>query len=270
MDNMDISEHTMVKAIKANLFEYYDYLGRSPKAELIESRELKLLITGIPHPFLNNVLRTQLMSSNVDARIEEVLGYFHSKGIPDFSWWVEPDSQPPDLNRHLISHGLAFEDDEPGMACNLFKMNEGVTTSPELTIEYVQDPATLKQWVQVAISGFGFPENLAQPCFNLFTSLGFDLPLRLYIGFLNRVPVVCSQLFLGAGVAGIYWVATVPEARRQGLGAAITLAPLREARDMGYTLGILHSSEMGYRVYQGIGFQKLCKMNHFVARADSK
>jgi predicted acetyltransferase len=75
--------------------------------------------------------------------------------------------------------------------------------------------------------------------------------------------------FQGAGVAGIYWVATVPEARQRGLGTAITLVPLLEARDMGYTTGILHASEMGYGVYQRIGFQELCMMNHFMATADS-
>jgi GNAT superfamily N-acetyltransferase len=266
---MNISVQTMVTAIKANLFEYYDYLGRSPQAELRESPELKWLITGISHPFLNHVLRTRLTSSNVDAKIGKTLEYFHSKGITEFSWWIEPDSQPPDLDKHLLSHGLIFTDDEPGMACDLFKMNEVVTTSPAFTIECVRDSAMLRQWVQVAIGGFGLPETCNGTCFNLFADLGFDLPLRNYVGFLNGVPVVCSQLFLGAGVAGIYWVATVPEARQRGLGTAITLAPLLEARDMGYTLGILHPSKIGYGVYQRIGFQELCTMDHFMTTADS-
>lgn len=267
---MDISEQAMIKAIKANLREYYDYLGRSPQAEFFESPELRWLITGIPHPFLNHVLHTRLTSSNVDARIRETLEYFRSKGIPKFSWWVEPDSQPPDLNKHLLAHGLTFTDDEPGMACDLFKINEVAPSSPTFTIECVRDLEMLRHWVRAALDGFGLPENMVEPCFDLFAGLGFDLPLRSYVGFMDGKPVVTSQLFLGAGVAGIYWVATVPEARQRGLGTAITLAPLREARDMGYKLGILHPSEMGYSVYRRIGFQEFCKMNHFMATADSK
>jgi len=265
---MDISEQTMVTAIRANLFEYFDYLGRSPQAELSKDPELKWLITGIPHPFLNHVLRTRLTSNNVDTRIEETLEYFHSKGITEFSWWVGSDSHPSDFGEHLLVHSFIHSEGSPGMACNLSLLNEA-TTPNEFTLKPVRDPAMLSQWVRVAIDGFGLPEIFTADCLKLFEGLGYDLPLRNYIGFLNGKPVASSQLFLGAGAAGIYWVSTIPEARQRGFGAAVTLAPLREARDMGYTIGILHASEMGYRVYQRIGFQELCKMNHFMATADS-
>ena len=55
----DLTTAALAAAIKANLFEYYRYLGRSPQAEFYDSPELTWLLTGIPHPFLNNVLRTQ-------------------------------------------------------------------------------------------------------------------------------------------------------------------------------------------------------------------
>jgi ribosomal protein S18 acetylase RimI-like enzyme len=55
-------------------------------------------------------------------------------------------------------------------------------------------------------------------------------------------------------VASVYAVATVPAARGKGIGAAITLKPLLEAREMGYRYAVLFSSEMGVRVYERIGF----------------
>jgi hypothetical protein len=35
---------------------------------------------------------------------------------------------------------------------------------------------------------------------------------------------------------------------------------LSEARDLGYNVGVLGSSEMGYSVYRGLGFEEYCRI----------
>jgi ribosomal protein S18 acetylase RimI-like enzyme len=64
-------------------------------------------------------------------------------------------------------------------------------------------------------------------------------------------------------VAGIYSVATLPDWRGRGLGAAVSLAPLLDARREGYKVGVLQSSEMGYKVYQRLGFREVCRISHY-------
>ena len=180
------------------------------------------------------------------------------------SWWVESDSRPVDLGRTLTTHGLTYDEGGPGMAADLLALNEELTLLSDLTIEPVIDTETLKQWAYASMIGFGLPEPSVDIWFNVFAGLGFELPLRNYVGILNGEPVATSNLFLGAGVAGIYVVATIAGVRRQGIGAAMTLAPLREARALGYRIGILHSSPMGLGVYRQLGFEEYCKMSCYI------
>ncbi len=265
----DLSTPALVGAIKANLFEYYRYLGRSPQAELYDGPRLTWLLTGILHPFLNGVLRTQLGPDDVGESIEATLAHFQSRGMTKLSWWTEPGTQPADLGEHLLAHGLTYTDGGPGMAVDLLALNEDVTAPSDLAIRRVGDIKTLKRWVHASATGFGLPDTSEGPCVDLFAGLGFELPLRNYVGLLKGEPVAAAQLFLGAGVAGIYWVSTVPEARRQGIGTALTLAPLREARAMGYRIGILHSGPLGLGVYSRLGFQEYCRMSHYFWAGES-
>ena len=90
-----------------------------------------------------------------------------------------------------------------------------------------------------------------------------------YLGLLDGAPVATASLFIGAGVAGIMYVSTLPAARRRGIGAAVTLAAMLDARDLGYRIGVLQSSNQGYPVYRRLGFVEVCKIEHFSGRVSS-
>jgi GNAT superfamily N-acetyltransferase len=259
----DLSTQALVKAIKHNRFEWYGYFGRSPETEFYESPHLTWLLTQIPNPLLNTVTHTHLNREKADEIIEGTLAHFKSENVTRFTWWVEPDSQPTDLGERLLAHGFTYEQGPPGMAVDMATLNESIQAPPDLSIEHVGDAGILKQWVSILSSGFELPDGIQGKVFDLLAGLGFDLPSRKYLGFLNGEPVSIAELFLGAGVAGIYSVATLPEARRQGIGAVMTLAPLLEARALGYRIGILHASKMGLGVYRRLGFQEYCKMSYY-------
>jgi len=92
---------------------------------------------------------------------------------------------------------------------------------------------------------------------------------QTYIGWLDGKPVATSLLQLGGGVAGIFSVTTIPEARRKGIGAQVTLYPLLQARDRGYKVGVIESSEMGFDVYQSLGFNEYCRICSYVWRSNA-
>jgi len=260
----DLSAPAMVTAIETSLFEFFTLFRFWPGAEMHDDPDMLWTITDIPFSLFNSVLRAQLAPNNLDAAIEAAIHRSRSMNVP-MLWWVGPATRPVDLGTHLERHGFSRDEDETGMAVDLLKLNEGLTTPPGLEIEPVNDLPTLKQWCHVFSAGFEIPEPYGQAFFDLFASLGFGAgsPIKSFLGRLNGEPVAISMLFLRAGVAGIYCVTTLPAARRLGVGAAMTLFPLLEARRQGYRAGILQASAMGASVYRRLGFQEYCKIREY-------
>ncbi len=161
------------------------------------------------------------------------------------------------------------------MAVDLLALNEDLQSPPGLTIDQVGDAETLKRFCYVAFSMFEWPGFAIDALLDYYVSvgLGAQSPRRYYMGWLKGEPVATSNLVLGAGVAGIYGVATIPDARRQGIGTAMTLTALREARALGYRVGVLFTGEKGtppFRVYHRIGFREYCRLGHYVWTSETE
>lgn len=260
----DLVGPAVVEAIEANPADFFAYLGQMPQADVYNGPDMMRMITGIPYPLCNTVIRARLPGEGLDERIDETLLHFKARQLP-MLWWIGPTTSPSDLGERLVARGLVPAGSPVGMAADLEKLKDDLPTPPGMTIEKVLDTETLKQFGDILSTTFEFPEFVTEGFLDIFSSLGLgaDQPLQNYVGFLDGELVGASSLFMGAGVAGIYNVGTVPEARGKGIGAAMTLAPLLEARARGYKIAILHASDLGYNVYRRLGFQEYCKMHIF-------
>jgi ribosomal protein S18 acetylase RimI-like enzyme len=253
-----------VEAIEDGVFRFWSHLGRSPQLGLYDGPDMIRFTSDVASPFCNNILRADLSPDDIDATIETALAPFKSRRVP-VRWWITPSTRPANLSKYLEAHGLTLMADVAGMAVDLAALNETLREPSGLTIEQVSDVKTLAEWVPVSTSSFGFPESVGTLFFDVLSSLGFELPWRHYIGRLMGTPVACSSFLLGeGGVAGIYFVGTVPEARGKGIGAALTLAPLLDARAMGYRIGVLGASQMGLPVYRRLGFREYCRFGIYI------
>jgi hypothetical protein len=262
----DLSDEEEVKnAIKENWKNYHYCLGRSPSVELSIGRYLTWLITNVPDHFMNLVVCTNLPSEGADELIAGALAHFRSWNIRKLSWLAEEGVPATEIKKHLAAHGLTFDETfAVEMGADLTAVPEDLPSPRALEIIPVEDAKTLRNWIHVASIGFKVPEEFEKTWHDFFVEAVFDPRFRTYLALLNGQPVGTSQLFLSAGVAGIYNVTCLPEARGQGIGTAITLAPLRDARIMDYRIGILQASERGYGVYRRLGFQDFGKLSVFL------
>jgi GNAT superfamily N-acetyltransferase len=254
------------EAIEANFNEEMAHLGYGlQQGELHKTPELLWIYTGSRGP--NAVLYSRFASEDpayIDARIHEMLAFFKTRNL-DFSWTTGPSTRPTDLPLSLESHGFVYSDITTGMAIDLQALNEHVFIHPDLVITEIDDLETLKILRSIEISGFGASEMAAQNYYESYARTGFGngTPWHHYIGWLHGEPVTIASLLFHAGVAGIYGIATVPQSRRQGAAAAITLHALHEARRRGYRIAVLSPTEMSYALYRRIGFQEYCKLIHY-------
>jgi GNAT superfamily N-acetyltransferase len=259
----ELAEKKSVKsAIKANWEAYHYCLAQSPNVELSIGRYLTWLLTDLPDHFMNMVVCSQLPSEGADKLIESALARFRSMNIRKLSWLAYEGVSPTEMSKCLLAHGLTFRESfATEMAVDLALLPDAPPAHPDLRIVRVVDECTLRQWIHVASIGFGISEKFEKVWFDFFVDAILDSRFQTYLALLDGKPVGTSQLFLSEGVAGIYNVTCIPEARGQGIGSAITLAPLHKARQMGCRMGILQASQKGYNVYRRLGFQDYGKLS---------
>ena len=256
-------------AIKANWEAYHYCLARSPNVELSVGPYLTWLMTNLPDHFMNLVVCRQLPPEGVDDLIESTLIHFRFMNIRRLSWLTDETVLSAEIDKALLAHGLTSRDAfATEMAVDCSFLPDSLPARPSLRIVPVDGEHVLKQWIHVASIGFRIEESFEKVWFDFFADIILDTRFQTYLALLDGEPVATSQLFLSEGVAGIYNVSCIPDARGQGIGSAITLAPLLEARQMGYRIGILQASKDGYNVYRRLGFQDYGKLSVYLWEND--
>lgn len=262
---VDFSSPALARAVRLNLLNFFRYLGRAPQTEFRDEDGLARWRTPVAYSWFNGGMTGRQARTGDHRAIGEIVSAFRADGVSDFTFWLAPEIPGEAWAANLQAHGFRRTEGPPGMALELGALRAAAL--PGLRIVPVTDADRLREWTTTFVAGYELPPDWEPPLFELLGGIGLGLPVRHYLGYLDDKPVATSSLFLSAGVAGIQFVSTLREARGKGLGAALTLAPLLEARAMGYRVGVLQSSELGYPVYRRMGFQQVCEVEHFYWKA---
>ncbi|HXI46722.1 MAG TPA: GNAT family N-acetyltransferase [Candidatus Acidoferrales bacterium] len=218
-------------------------------------------VGGVMDPYTNTVVSARFDPATADRRIAEIVAAYDALPAP-FLWWRAPFHTPADLGERLEQAHVYAIGEAPAMTLDLGELGPPPGAAAGLEIRGVADEAGLRAYL--AVIDAEPPPDGAPPMFppekverivsHLVPRLAAEpAPLRV-VGWLDGRPVGTARLSLAGGVAGIYSVATLPEARGRGIGAALTHACLATGRELGYRIATLQSSDMGFNIYRRLGF----------------
>lgn len=140
--------------------------------------------------------------------------------------------------------------------------------SPELDIVAVHDEATVLDFETTFVEAYPVPEMHPFEPGRIVSTSALGGPLHLWIGYVDGKPVTTAIAYIGFDVVGVYWIATLPEARGRGYGTAMTDIAARVQPDLP---AVLQASEFGKPIYERMGFTNIedaCRM-WFMAKIES-
>jgi ribosomal protein S18 acetylase RimI-like enzyme len=255
-------------AIEENVAERVRFFSRSAEVRSEVDPQVVWASTGIPYPnpILNLVLCKRFSPSEIHAQVHQVQELAQQPGAPLY-WTLNPDMTPADLVEELKAHEWTFVENVWGMAMDLSLLPESAPAMPPgLEIGRVSSLQASHHFIRVVANQSVPSPDIQRRWLEFEIGLGFDdsLPWQRYLGCQDGQPVATAAMFFGRRSAGLYHVATLPEARGRGIGSAITYAALKEGVSRGYRLAVLIATPMGINIYRKLGFQTYSTLDLFV------
>ncbi len=253
--------------LESNLWAMNRDFARIPGATVHDDANLLWYAVPATNSWLNGASRCNL-GEDVDAVVGELVEIWRRGGTA-VMWHQTPSSQSPGLAAALEGHGFKPRA-VPGMALNLDAKLED--PPPDLAIEAVTDRAGVEEWGNTFDRALGVePRGERHPWLNAFTALYLDeaSPGRLFVGRVEGTAVATSLAFVGGGAVGIYGVGTVPAFRGRGYGGALTVRCLEWGRSRDATVAVLESTDLGFPVYERLGFRTVFPTTSWVRPVDA-
>ncbi len=235
-------------AIAAHMSTVFDEVTRSEKVNAND--RWWRVITHDPHPFANFAI----VHDHGDAQaVTQALEPLSQLDLP--AGVVFPTVDDDEAAEAAAALGFTLIEKMPAMAMSL----EGWTcpSCPEgYTMRAVDMTHEAATWHQAMAEGYGVPLQVASMFGLSGLETGSDAVEARYFGvFKDDRMMATSVACMDGELGGVYCVATLAEARKQGLGEAITGLAAQAIQDAGYPMAILQASEMGTSMYTSMGFQ---------------
>jgi ribosomal protein S18 acetylase RimI-like enzyme len=207
-----------------------------------------------PHPVISNGAFRR--DDGVDAgelvsRAKEFFGA-RERG---FSIWVRGgQAEDRDLAAAAEAAGFQLVYEMPEMT--LGRKLEPPELPPGTELRKLTAIEQVTDFWQVATSSYssiGFPPEVLAGYTNHAGLLAENVVA--FTALLDGEPAGIAMTIVSHGVAGIYWVGSLEQARGKGLGRAVTVAATNAGFDLGADVASLQASPMGKPIYLELGYE---------------
>lgn len=258
------SKEEVIHQIEMNLWETWSNFGRGPGCTLHDEGDVMWFETPIPfHPY-NTILKFQV-GEDIEWRLDQLLGRFSARNVP-ILWLLDPSSQPADLADRLYARGLKEIEVAPCMARSLDHLFEASPLPEGVNVREAVGDTDLGELSEFAAWRWGVPVEYRPQLREMLEKFEIGKPdskTRMWLAWKDGKPISKIGLYHGSGSAGIYGVATKPEARGLGIVSILMSVAMRAAKETGYDLVVLDSSPLAEKLYLRLGFITLAPLRLF-------
>ena len=262
----DLSQQELVAALQENLWSLWRRFGLGEGCRLHQDDHVLHFDTPITKAPYNTVLRFEV-ESDPDTRIDQIFEHYRQRDVTPV-WLVHPTSKPADLIDRLQARGLIEAEFCPGMCMDLENLPDPGPPPYGVEVFEVSGPEQVREALELVAWRWEVPEDVRACLGRIAKPFRVGEPgssIRCWLARMDGAPVSKILINLDHGAAGLYGVATKPEARGKGLARYLTLEGFHAARRAGYRLGVLHSTAMARTLYHKLGFREVAPFRVFAA-----
>ena len=253
-----------VVPIEQNLYGFFRAYRDWPLLTFGDDPDAIWFTSDVPFPLFNAVIGTRFRPEEAAERTGALLDRLVARGLP-FAWWLLPSGRSAELETTLTQRGLTLAGSPTGMFADLTDFGLEEPLPAHVTIEPV-DAGNLDEAADVLVAGFDMPAEIRDPARELlgYGGIPFGTTVTHLLARLDGRPVGIGTVAVVNGVAGLYDIAVLEDARGHGLGRAVTAALMRLGRERGGRVSVLHATPMGRPVYTKLGYKPMCEIPQYI------
>lgn len=259
-----VDDSELARLEHENMVEAISLAGANADGALVRrDRGVAVIATGLPILLFNQVIVAR--ADAMPDAVATAVGQLRVRGDRFVvNLRVGADDRYVPLMGELGLVPLSDKPWMPGMALHPIPAG-GPEIAAGYDIREVTDADGVEEHIQTAAAGFDMPESILRGVMNL--AMARHPAVAVYVGYFGEAPVATGLGVRTGPTIGVYNVSTVPAARRRGFGAAMTARIAVDGAAAGCEVAILQSSDMGYSVYERLGYRTVVKYNGYVEPA---